>query len=157
MSNIKNIRLSNIICKDKIIKSLIGFHTFAGSTYISSFYRTGKASCFKIFQASSKFQSKFATLKITGISDDLFTKLEEFVMLLLQYVKKDMNEFRFVKYPSKYENENNIYILTILRCRSELLYHNIGGGRIMLFVSGKEAWNQILNFQVYQITDGTKT
>ena len=79
-------------------------------------------------------------------------------MLLLHHAKKDVNEGRFVKYPSKYQNENKIiHILTISSCRSELLYHNTGRGRIMLFVSGKEAWKQILNFQVYQITDGTKT
>ena len=59
-------------------------------------------------------------------------------MVLLQYAKKDMNEVRFVKYPTKYQNENKIiHILTIPRCRSELLHHNIGRGRIMLFVSGK--------------------
>ena len=79
-------------------------------------------------------------------------------MLLLQYAKKDVHEVRFIKYPSKYQNENKIiYILTIPRCGPELLYHNTGRGQIMLFVSGKEGWKQILNFQVYQITDGTKT
>ena len=75
MDNIKNIRLSSIIFEDEIIKSLIGFHTFTGSNCISSFSRTGKPSCFKILQASSKFQSKFAALKMIGISDDLITKL----------------------------------------------------------------------------------
>ena len=64
-------------------------------------------------------------------------------MLLLQYVKKDMHEVRFVKYPTKYQNENKII--------------HIGRGQIILFVSGKKAWKQILNFQLYQITDGMKT
>ena len=79
-------------------------------------------------------------------------------MLLPQYAKKDMNEVRFVKYPTKYQNENKIiHILTIPRCRSELQYHDTGRGGIMFLVSGKNARKQILNFQVYQITDGTKT
>ena len=34
---------------------------------------------------------------------------------------------------------------------------DIGRRQIMLFVSAKKGWKQILNFQVYQITDGTKT
>ena len=88
MDNIKKIRLSSIIFEDKIVKSLIGFHTFTGSNYVSSFYRIGKVSCFQILQASSKFQSKFATLKMTGISDDLFTKLEEFVCYYYSMQKK---------------------------------------------------------------------
>ena len=38
-------------------------------------------------------------------------------MLLLHHAKKDVNEGRFVKYPSKYQNENKIiHILTILSC-----------------------------------------
>ena len=79
-------------------------------------------------------------------------------MLYLQYAKKDVNKVRFAKYSSKYQNENKINdISTIPRCRSVLLYHNIARGRIMFFVSGKEVWKQILNFQVYQMTDGTKT
>ena len=76
----------------------------------------------------------------------------------LQYAKKDVNEVRFVKYTSKYQNGNKIIdISTILRCRSVLLYHNIARGEVMLFVSGKEAWKQILNFQINQIMDGMKT
>ena len=30
-------------------------------------------------------------------------------------------------------------------------------GRIMLLVFGKVTWKQILNFEVYQTTDGAKT
>ena len=71
-------------------------------------------------------------------------------MSYLRYAKKDVNEVRFVKCPSKCHNENKIIdISTIPRCRSVLLYYNIARGRVMLFVSVKEAWQQILNFQVY--------
>ena len=64
-------------------------------------------------------------------------------MSYLQCAKKDVNKVRFVKYSSKYQNENKIT--------------DIARERIMFFASGKEAWKQILNFQVYQMTDGTKT
>ena len=76
----KNIRLSIIIFEDEIIISFIRFHAFTGNNYISSFYRKGKAACFKILQGSSKFQSTLVTLvNDLNISDDLLTKLEEFV------------------------------------------------------------------------------
>ena len=42
----------------------------------------------EILQASSKFRSKFVTLKMTGISDDLLTKLEEFVCYYYSMRKK---------------------------------------------------------------------
>ena len=80
MNNIKNIRLSSIIFEDEIINSLIRFHAFTGNDYISSFYRKGKAACFKILKGNSKFQSTFAALgNDLNIFDNLLTKLEEFV------------------------------------------------------------------------------
>ena len=79
----KKHRLSSIFLEDEIIKPLTGFHAFTGNNYISSFHRTGKAACFKIFQGSPKFQSK-----LTGISDDLLTKLDEFVCHIYSMRKK---------------------------------------------------------------------
>ena len=61
--NKKDISLSSTVFEDEIINSLIGFHAFTGNGYISSFYRKGKAACFKILQGSFKFQSMFATLE----------------------------------------------------------------------------------------------
>ena len=37
-------------------------------------------------------------------------------MLYLQYVKKDVNEVRFVKYPSKYQNENKVIDVSTIHC-----------------------------------------
>ena len=80
----KNLRLSNIIFEDENINSLIAFHAFSGSNHISSFYssvyKKGKAAYFKTLQGSLKFQSTFATLRNDwNISDELLTKLQEFV------------------------------------------------------------------------------
>ena len=58
-------------------------------------------------------------------------------MLLLQYVKKDMHEVRFVKYPTKYQNENKII--------------HIGRGQIILFVSGKKGLET--NFELSIVSD----
>ena len=80
----KNLRLSNIIFEDENINSLIAFHAFSGSYHISSFYssvyKKGKAAYFKTLQGTLKFQSTFATLRNDwNISDELLTKLQEFV------------------------------------------------------------------------------
>ena len=115
MHNIKKTRLSNIIFEDEIINSLIRFHAFTLNYYISSFYRKGKATRFKILQGSSKFQSTFATLgNDLNISDDLLTKLEEFVCHICGMRKKDVNEVRFVKYYSKYQNGNKVVDISTL-------------------------------------------
>ena len=58
-------------------------------------------------------------------------------MLLLQYVKKDMNEVRFVKYPTKYQNENKII--------------HIGREQIILFVSEKKGLEA--NFELLIVSD----
>ena len=63
-----------------------------------------------------------------------------------------MNEVRFVKYRSKYQNENKIVdISTLPPCRSVLLLHSKRANYITCV--GKEALKQMLNFQVHQITD----
>ena len=96
----KNIRLSSIIFEDEIVISFIRFHALTGNNYISSFYRKGKAACFKILQSSSKFQSTLVTLvNDLNISDDLLTKLEEFVYHICGWC-----EVRFEKNYSKYPN-----------------------------------------------------
>ena len=115
--------------------------------YISSFYRKGKAACFKILQGSSKFQSTFATLgNDLNISDNLLTKLEEFVCHFCGMRKKDVNEVRFVKYSiiANIRMETKLLIFQLFRLAD--LY--IARERILLQVSGKDAWKQVLNFQV---------
>ena len=56
---------------------------------------------------------------------DLLRKLEEFVCHIYCLRKKDANEVWFLKYYSKYQNENKIVdILSLLPCRSVLLLHS---------------------------------
>ena len=117
-ASIQENTVSSIIF-DNEINSLIRFHAFTGNDYISSFYRKGKATSFKILQGSSKFQSTFATLgNYCDISDDILTKLEEFVCHSCGMRKKNANEVQFVKYYSKYQNGNKgVDISTLFPCR----------------------------------------
>ena len=97
----------------KLLTRLIRFHAFTGNDYISSFYRKGMATYFKILQGSSKFQSPFAANDL-NISDDLLTKLEGFVCHICGMQKKDVNEIRFVKYYSKYQNGSKVVDISTL-------------------------------------------
>ena len=119
MDNItKYIRLSSMIFVDEIINLLIRFHVFNRNNYMSSFYREGKEAYFKILQGSSKFQSTFATSgNDLNVSDDLLTKLEEFVCHICGIRKENVNEVRFVKYYSKHQNGNKVVdISPLLSC-----------------------------------------
>ena len=120
MDKIKKHKTKQYFFKDEIINSLIRFHAFTGNDYISSFYRKGNTACFKILQGSSKFQSTFAALgNDLNISDDLLTKLREFVCHICGMRKEDVNEVRFVKYYSKYQNGNKVaHVSTLSPCWS---------------------------------------
>ena len=107
------------------------FSTFF-CTLNPSLIRAGNRGCLKILQVSSKFQSAYATLeKDWNISDDLLIKLEEFVHKNVSFVSTIC--------------EKNIWMKL-----------DLARGRIMLLVFGKVTWKQILNFEVYQTTDGAK-
>ena len=110
IDNIKKyIRPGSIIFEDEITNSLIRFHAFTRNDYISSFYRKGKAASFKILHGSLKLQSTFTTLgNDLNISDDLLTKLEEFVCHICGMQKENVNEVQFAKYYSKYQNGNKV-------------------------------------------------
>ena len=82
---------------------------------MSSFYREGKTAYFKTLQGSCKFQSTFATSgNYLNVSDDLLTKLEEFVCHICGMHKENVNEVRFVKYYSNYQNGNKVVDISSL-------------------------------------------
>ena len=69
-------RLKDVDIEDDIIDALIGFHAFTGNDYISSFFRKGKETCYKILLANPKFKSVFANLgTLWEVDDSLFSNL----------------------------------------------------------------------------------
>ena len=65
--------------------------------------------------------------------------------------EKGVNELRFVKYYSKYQDKKKLLTFQLF-CLADQYCYYIARGQL----SGKDAWKQVLNFQVKQITDGTK-
>ena len=121
----RTMKLIDFNIETEILESLIGFHAFTGNDYISSFFRKGKAACFKILKGNSKFQKMFAELgENWNISDDLYKKLEEYVCQLYGVRKANVNNVRYTKFKSKLQNENKIVDLSTLPpCRSVLSLH----------------------------------
>ena len=72
------------------------------------------------------------------------TKLEGFVCHICSMRKKDVNEVWCVKYYSKCQNGNKVVDISTPLPYS--LY--IERGRILLQVSGKDAWKQVMNFRL---------
>ena len=125
--NRKLISLKEISIEEEIIEALIGFHAYTGNDYVSSFFRKGKDTCFKVLEKSSKFQRAFSRLgEDWQLSDELFSKVEEFVCYLYGSRLKDINLLRFNMYTKKYIKENKIIDMCSLPpCRSVLKLHSM--------------------------------
>ena len=99
--------MSDIELEDDIIDSLIEFHAFTGNDFISSFFRKGKNTCFKLLESSSRFKTAFAQLDtLWELSDDTFDALESFVVRLYG-IKKAMSvdEARYKMFSKKLRSE----------------------------------------------------
>ena len=91
-NNRKGFLLKEIVLNTEVKKSLIGFHAFTGNDYVSSFYRKGKAACWKILEKNSKFLKAFQDLGSNWeLTDETFELLEEHICVLYGSRKKDVN------------------------------------------------------------------
>ena len=89
----RQVRLSDIDIDGEIIDSLIGFHSFTGNDFCSSFFRKGKETCFKTMLRSAKFQAVFARLGVAWeLTDELISDLEQFLCNLYKSKLKDVNK-----------------------------------------------------------------
>ena len=89
--NRKGLCLSNVVMSESKLKALIGFHTFTGNDYISSFFRKGKPACWKILEKDAKFVDVFCSLGLSlELNQEVFKVLEEFVRLLYGSRRKSL-------------------------------------------------------------------
>ena len=58
----KELWLDKIGISNDLRKSIIGFHSFTGNDDVSSFFRKGKATCFKVMKANTQFSEAFTSL-----------------------------------------------------------------------------------------------
>ena len=122
----KSYRLNDIELEDDIIDSLIGFHAFTGNDFVSSFFRRGKNTCFKLLEGSSRFKAAFSQLGSSWeLSDDTFDTLQSFVVRLYG-IKKAMgvDEARYKILKKKFDNEvKTVDMSTLPPCESVLRLH----------------------------------
>ena len=100
-----NIWLGALQFKDEILNTLIGFHSFTGNDYVSSFFRKGKQVCWKVFVSDSKFQTFLSAFGAFGeLSQEIANGMEEFVCCLYGFREKDITQF-IMKYLQRKTNE----------------------------------------------------
>ena len=87
---------------------LNGFHAFTGDDYISSFFRKGKALCWKVVEKNQRFlQESKSTWNGMELGQVVFEVLEEYVRNLYVARKRKVNSVRQM-FQRKYENEEKI-------------------------------------------------
>ena len=109
-------------------KALIGFHAYTGSDYVSSFFKKGKAVCWKQMMKNPKFINAFGRLgQAWNLSDDrsLFQHLEEFTCSLYNVKREEsVNIARQKLFEIKFSKQGKIVDLALLPpCQSVLYLH----------------------------------
>lgn len=118
--------LSKVDLDEDIIDALIGFHAFTGNDFVSSFFRKGKNTCFKLLSSSSKFKEAFSLLGSSwDLTDDIFYQLQSFVLHLYGMKKAvDVDAARYKLFKKKYDNEEKtVDMSTLPPCQSVLRLH----------------------------------
>ena len=121
----KILQLSSIDMSDEHKKALIGFHSFTGNDYVSSFFRKSKSHCWQVVEKNNRFVHMFSQLGAEwSIDEDQLSKLEEYVCNVFGKKKKDVNAVRYEIFKNVYERKGKIQDLSLLPpCRQSLQLH----------------------------------
>ena len=92
---------------------------------VSSFYRKGKAACWKILEKNPKFLKAFQDLGSNWeLTDETFELLEEYICVLYGSRKKDVNQVHHDLFQKKHVKEEKVIDLSMLPpCHSVLMLH----------------------------------
>ena len=133
-TNRKQIWLGNFNIESELLQALIGFHSFTGNDYVSSFFRKGKDLCWRLLEKQSKFQNAFATLGSSWhLSDETWTSLEEYVCCLYGVRGKNVDSVRYKLFTKKNQREHKVCDLSVLPpCRSVLYQHTLRANTISM-------------------------
>ena len=69
------------LCEEEKV-AIIGFHAFTGNDYVSSFFRKGKKTCWKVAKRCKEFVSFFSKLGLEDDCDQLIPAAESYVCAL---------------------------------------------------------------------------
>ena len=121
----KGLWLEKIQISDDLKKCLIGFHAFTGNDYVSSFFRKGKSTCYKVMKGSNEFREAFASLGDNwNVIEESSAELEKFVCKLYGYNKRDVSKVRKKIFDKKCKQEGIITDLSVMPpCKSVLRLH----------------------------------
>ena len=150
--NRKGFLLNEINLNDDIKNCLIGFHAFTGNDYISSFYRNGKAVCWKVLENNPKFLKAFQDLGTSWeLTDETFELLEEYVCKLYGCREDNVDQVRFQLFQKKLKRENKIIDLSLLPpCKSVLLLHTKRANCVAkIWRCSNEAQLQVPDFKMH--------
>ena len=93
---------------------------------MSSFFKKGKSTCFKLMENNSLFKAAFAQLGSSwDLSDDTYNTLQSFVIKLYGTKKvATVDEARYNIFKKKYDNEEKTVDMSVLPpCESVLRLH----------------------------------
>ena len=122
----KLFKLSEVGLSKEQKLAIVGFQSFTGNYFLSSFFQKGKLTSWKLLEKHHIFLQTFARLgENLTTSESLINSLEEFVCLLYGSSRyKKVNDLRFHLFRMKYENNNKIIDLSLLPpCRDVLVLH----------------------------------
>ena len=124
--NRKIFKLSSVEIEDDFIDCLLGFHAFTGNDYVSSFFRKGKKSCYKLLQYQ-EFRQLFGRLgnSIDQEQIDVLLAEAEKFLCKLYCVKRcnDVNQARYKIFHDKMLSGCIIDLSTVPPCKSVLKLH----------------------------------
>ena len=125
--NRKNVWLVLLQFKDELLDALIGFHSFRGNDYVSSFFRKGKQEWWKVFVSDSKFQTFLSALGACAeLSQGIADGMEEFVRRLYGFWEKEINTVRYEIFTKKNKREKIVVDPSVLPpCKSVLHYQTL--------------------------------
>ena len=135
-------------------QALIGFHSFTGNDYTSSFFRKGKVACWKVVETNHRF---LHALKELGLAWELaasaYKILEEYACVLYGPRKRKANDVPYDIFNRKYSNENKIVEFSLLPpCQSVLKLHS--SEQILLQKSENQLEIPSCSYQTFLFTGG---
>ena len=112
--NRKGLWLNDITLSAQLKKALIGFHSFTGNDYASSFFRRGKSVCWNAMRKESKFIDCFSMLgEQWFVSEELMLAVEEYICFLYGYKERSVNMVRNKMFHQKYANNGKVVDLSL--------------------------------------------
>ena len=102
----KGFWLNQVVIEDQLKRTLIGFHSFTGNDYVSSFFNKGKQMCQKALKKNRNFVEAFSLLGenwSVDVDDGIIPVLEQYVCTIYGYPReKSANVVRSKLFEKKY-------------------------------------------------------